>query len=147
MHLLMTYAHKLSLDVHVPVQSKNLNLPNVSKAVTGEPKTTNQQITRLLYLLGDPHMLILSNPSCPMAKYSPMGNLNLFYDECIFEVSLNFLLVMQLLPKNKYLLGPIIYELMVSKLCFYYWHLIVLCKVFSRQYSEGNKSYSRLLSL
>ena len=85
MHLLMTYAHKLSLDVHVPVQSKNLNLPNVSKAVTGKPKTTNQKITRLQYLLGDPHMLILSNPSCPMAKYSPMGNLNLFMMNAFFK--------------------------------------------------------------
>ena len=31
MQLLMTYAHKSSLDVHVPVQVKNLNLSNETK--------------------------------------------------------------------------------------------------------------------
>ena len=33
MQLLMTYAHKSPLDVHVPLQVKNLNLPNVLKSI------------------------------------------------------------------------------------------------------------------
>ena len=34
MQLLMTFAHKSSLDVHVPVQVKNLNLPFSKGSVT-----------------------------------------------------------------------------------------------------------------